>query len=199
MTRQTVFRLLLLVTLLVSASLGCQLVNRVKEGVELVGTGQAVATEFGALSTELIPPGIEETAQALITEVDTSGIMETAQAAITENAPEIEGTLQAFTTEVYTSPEEAPPDIPIMEGEKSAFVGTAEAVSYFINAELQEVVDFYKREMPVNGWQEAPSDGISNENMVELQFTKGGRKAVLVITQVPFVGQTTIVITIEGQ
>lgn len=199
MPNKMFFRMLLAVTLLAAAGMGCRLVNNIKEGVQLVGTGRAVATDFGSISTELIPPGIQETAQALITDVDTSGILETAQAAITEQAPVLGGTVQAFSTEIYTSPEQAPPDIPIMEGEKSAFVGTAEAVSYFLNADLKDAVNFYRTEMPKNGWQEDTSDNVSSDNLVELKFTKGGRTASVVVTQVPFVGQTTIVITITGE
>jgi len=197
MRNKPFFRMLLAVVLLAAAGLSCQLVNNIKEGVQLVGTGKAVATEFGGFSTELIPPGIEETAQALITEVDTSGMLETAQAAITEQAPVLGSTMEALSTEIYTSPQDAPPDIPIMEAERSAFVGTAKAVSYMINAEFDDVVSYYRAEMPKNGWQEAPSDTTSTSSLVELKYTKDGRTATVVITQVPFVGQTTVVITID--
>jgi hypothetical protein len=192
------FRLLLLISLLVAASLGCQLVDNITEGVKFVGTGRAVATDIKALTTQIIPPGLDETARALGTQVDESGVLKTAQAAITEKAPGIGETAQAIVTEVYTSPEEAPADIPIMDGEKSAFVGTSQAVSYFINAEFQDAVDFYKKEMPNKGWQADTSKDSTSENLVELHFTKDNRSATVVITQIPFVGQTTIAITIEG-
>jgi hypothetical protein len=192
------FRFLLMISLLVAGSLGCQLVNSVREGVKLVGTGQAVATDFKALTTQIVPPGIGETAQALVTQVDESGVLKTAQAAITENAPGLGETAQAAVTQVYTSPEQAPPDIPIMDGEKSAFVGTSQAVSYFINAEFKDAVDFYKKEMPAKGWQADTTKDTTSDNLVELHFTKDNRTATVVITQIPFVGQTTIAITIEG-
>jgi len=136
-----------------------------------------------------------ETAQAMITQVEESGVIETAQSAITEQAP----TIQAFVTEVYMDPEKAPPDIPVMEGEKSAFIGTPSAVSYFINTEVAQVVDFYKKEMPVQGWTFLEADSTESDLNTELHFQKGGRKAIVMITEVPFVGQTTIVITIEGE
>jgi len=82
-----IFRWFLLISLLISATIGCTLVNRIREGVELVGTGQAFATDIGAFATEFIPPGIGETAMAFVTEVEESGVLETAQAAITEKAP----------------------------------------------------------------------------------------------------------------
>ncbi len=199
MNTKMFFRWVLLVCLLIAAGLGCQLVDNIKGGFQMVSTGKAVATDIGALATQIMPAGIEETAQALVTEMDQSGIIETAQSAITENIPEMGETAQAFTTEVYTSPEEAPADIPIIAGETSAFIGSPKAVSYFVSLDLKDVLDFYKREMPNNGWQQLTAQGFTNENMAELHFEKGGRKAVLVITQVPFVGQTTVVITIEGE
>lgn len=189
------FRIMLVICLLVAASLACQLVNNIRQGVEMVSTGQAIATDFGGLATQIIPGGVAETAQAMITQVEESGIVETAQSAITEQAP----TLQAFVTEVYTDPEKAPPDIPVMEGEKTAFIGTPTTVSYFINTETAQVVDFYKREMPLQGWTFLEADSTESDLNTELQFQKGGRKAVVLITEVPFVGQTTIVITIEGE
>ena len=198
MRSKLLFRMLLLISLLVGASLGCQLVNNVREGVQMVGTGQAIATDFGEFATQFIPSGIEETAQAIATEVEQSGFLETAQSAITEQVPSLGETVQAVATEVYTSPEDAPADIPVMDLELSAFIGSPQSVSYFVNAELQDVVDFYKREMPAKGWTESSTNPSSDENIIELEYEKEGRKANIVITQIPFVGQTTVVISIEG-
>lgn len=189
------FRIALVICLLVAASLACRLINNIRQGVEMVGTGQAFATDLSGFATEIIPGGVVETAQAMITQVEQSGIVETAQSAITEQAP----TIQAFVTEVYIDPEKAPSDIPVMEGEKSAFVGTPSAVSYFINVEMAKVVNFYKQEMPAKGWTFIQSDSTEDETTAELKFQKGGRKATVMITEVPFVGQTTVVITIEGE
>jgi hypothetical protein len=189
------FRIMLVICLLVATSLACQLVNNIRQGVEMVSTGQALATDIGGLATQFIPGGMAETAQAMITQVEESGVLETAQSAITEQAP----TIQAFVTEVYMDPEKAPPDIPVMEGEKSAFIGTPSAVSYFINAEMAQVVDFYKTEMPLQGWTYLQADSTESDMNTELKFQKGGREAIVMITEVPFVGQTTIVITIEGE
>jgi hypothetical protein len=197
MNRKIFFRSLLFISLVVATSLACQLVDTIHTGAEVVGTGQAVATEIGAFATEFIPGGIDETAIAVITEVNPGGILETAQVAITEKAPLVGKTMQAVVTEVYTSPEEAPPDIPVMDGEKSAFIGSPESVSYFINTELQDVINFYRQQMPVKGWQEKVSDGFSNADIVKIKYQKENRTATIVLTQIPFVGQTTVVITID--
>lgn len=198
MNRKLLFRIVLLIVLLTSASLGCQLVNNIKNGVNAVSTGRAVVTQVGELATQIIPAGIDETAQAVATKFEESGIVETAQSAITEQIPEIKDTVQAISTEVYTSPEGAPEDIPIMEGERSAFVGTSQSVTYTINADFKDVVAFYKQQMPVNNWQQSGSGNSSSENLDQSKWEKGGREANVLITQIPFVGQTIVTITIEG-
>ncbi len=193
-----IFRWILLISLVVAATLGCTLVTRIREGIELVGTGRAFATDIGSFATEFIPPGINETAMAFVTQVEESGVLETAQAAITVNAPGLGETVQAVSTQVYTSPEDAPADIPLYEGEKSAFIGSPQSVSYFADAEFQDVVDFYKREMPANGWQLKGTEKVTGDTMFEAEYEKEDRSAVVVVTQVPFVGQTTVVISIGG-
>ena len=183
------FRYMLLISLILAATMGCKLIENIRGTVQLASTGVAIATDIGGIVTQL-PPGVGETAMA---------VMPTVQSAITEFAP----TLEAISTEVYTSPEQAPEDIPIMPGESSAFVGSPQAISYVTTAEFDKVVDFYKSEMPNKGWSSTDSGsepsvaapGLSN---VELHFEKDTRKATVVITEIPFVGQTTVVISIEG-
>ena len=196
------FRYMLLISLILAATMGCKLIENVRSTVQLASTGVAVATDIGGMITQFVPPGMEETVQAgmptfqaAITEV-----MPTFQAGITEIAP----TLEALTTEVYTSPEQAPADIPIMPGETSAFVGSAQAVSYVTTAEFAKVVDFYKAEMVNKGWKSvdsgtSPSQAVPGMSSVELNFEKDTRKAKVEITEIPFVGQTTVVISLEGQ
>jgi hypothetical protein len=197
MHKKSFFRSLLLVTLITASSLACKLVEAINTGVKVVNTGQAVATDIGEFATAFIPGGIEETAKAVITEINPGGLLETAQNAITEKAPLVGETLQAAVTEVYTSPDSAPDDIPVMDGEISAFIGSPKSVSYFINAEFQDVVDFYRQQMPLKGWQEKKSDDFLNEDVIEIEYYKQNRSATVVLTHIPFVGQTTVVITID--
>jgi hypothetical protein len=196
------FRYMLLISLIVAATMGCKLIENIRSTVQLASTGVAVATDIGGMITQIVPPGMEETIQAG---------MPTIQSAITEMAPTIESaiteiapTLEAVTTQVYTSPSEAPADIPIMPGETSAFVGSPQAISYVTTADFNKVVDSYKSEMPNKGWKSvdtgtAPSEAAPGMSNAELHFEKDTRKASVVITEIPFVGQTTVVITIEGQ
>jgi len=196
------FRYLLLICLFLAATLGCKFIQNIRSTVQLASTGVAVATDIGSIITQIVPPGMEETVQAG---------MPTFQAAITEIGPTIQAgitdiapTFESLSTQMYTSPEQAPADIPIMPGETSAFVGSAESISYVIDVDFNQVVDFYKREMPNKGWTAVESDtgpsaavpGMSN---IELNFQKDTRKATVIITEIPFVGQTTIQINLEGQ
>jgi hypothetical protein len=126
--------------------------------------------------------------------------MPTMLAAITEIAP----TFEAITTQVYTSPEDAPADIPIIPGETSAFVGSAQAISYVTTSDFNQVVDFYKTEMLNKGWTSVdsgtgPSVEVPGMSNAELHFQKDSRKATVIITEIPFVGQTTVVINLEDQ
>jgi len=185
------FRYMLLISLIVAATMGCKLIENIRSTVQLASTGVAVATDIGALITEFVPPGMEETLQ--------SGIP-TMQAAITEIMP----TFEAITTQVYTSPEDAPADIPIIPGETSAFVGSAQAISYVTTSDFNQVVDFYKTEMLNKGWTSVdsgtgPSVEVPGMSNAELHFQKDSRKATVIITEIPFVGQTTVVINLEDQ
>ena len=90
-----------------------------------------------------------------------------------------------------------------MPGETSAFVGSAQAISYVTTAEFNKVVDFYKSEMPNKGWKSTdsgtePSVAAPGMSNAELHFEKDTRKATVMITEIPFVGQTTVVINLEG-
>jgi hypothetical protein len=197
MHKKAIFRSLLLITLIIASSLACNLVESISTGVKAVNTGKAVATEIGKFATEFIPAGIDETAQAVITQVNPSGLLETAQLVVTEKAPSVGKTVQAVVTEVYTSPESAPADIPVMKGDINAFIGSQKSVSYFVNAELQDVLNFYRQQMPLKGWQEQNSGNLSNKDLVEIHYQKTGHTATVILTQIPFMGQTTVVITID--
>jgi hypothetical protein len=196
------FRYMLLISLFVAATMGCKLIENVRSTVQLASTGVAVATDIGGMITQIVPPGMEQTVQAGMPTIQSAltEVMPTLQAAITEIAP----TLEAVSTQMYTSPEQAPADIPIMPGETSAFVGSPQAISYVTKADFNKVVDFYKTEMPNKGWKSVdtgtgPSVAVPGMSNAELHFEKDTRKATVIITEIPVVGGTTVVINIEGQ
>lgn len=205
--RQVTIRLILGLVLLVSFSLSCNLISRanqvrstaegvatsVEKGRGLLGTGQALATQVGE-------SGFVETAQALATQVGEAGLKETAQAYATEfeDSGYLE-TAQAVSTQFSLSPENVPPDIPLYEGEKNAFVASPQVVSYFIGVDFDKVLAFYRREMPAQGWIPVERGTVVTDNTAELNYEKGGRTALVVITTIPYINQTTIVISLQNE
>lgn len=195
-------------------SMSCGLFTRASElrstvqaGQGLIQTGQAVITEVGssglpqtaqAVATQVAAGGLERTIQAVATEIDESGVPATLQAAVTEV---VEGglpqTAQAAITQVVLSPENVPEDIPLFYGEKSAFVGTPQTISYFVSADFNEVLTFYQGQMPDKGWTKVDYGTVITSSSAELHYEKAGRKATIVITRVPVLNQTTIVITLQ--
>lgn len=196
------FRYMLLVSLLLAATVGCKFIENIRSTVQLASTGVAFATDIGGMLTQIVPPGMQETVQAGMPtfQAAITEMMPTFEAAITESGP----TLEALQTQIYTSPEQAPADIPIMPGDTSAFVGSPQAISYVTTAKFDQVLDFYKTEMPNKGWTAddsgtGPSAAVPGMSNAELHFKKDTRKATVMITEIPFVGQTTVVINIEEQ
>jgi hypothetical protein len=181
------FRIVLLITLLAAVSLSCQLVTEIRETIGLVNTGQAFVTKVEGFATEFIPPGMGETMQAVGPTIQ----------AIAPTIQAVQPTMQAFMTEMPKPDGEAPPDIPLMEGERSAFMASSSNVSYMVDADQQAVVDFYKREMPNNGWRLVDSGAAQMPNSTELNFEKDNRKAKVLIMEMPFMGKTNVIITIE--
>lgn len=214
MGNKTIFRLLLAVSILALFGLSCSLVSQVggikstvQAGQELLQTGQAVVTEAQvgslvqtaqAIATQVDESGVKETMQAAATKVEESGAQETIQAAATQiDESGLQETAQAVITQVILSPDQAPPDIPLFEGEKNAFVGSPQLISYFVNADLKPVLDFYQTQMPLNGWMKVDYGTVVTDVSATLYYEKEGRKATVVITVVPILNQTTVVITLE--
>jgi hypothetical protein len=203
---QKIFRYIWAISILAVISLGCGLVSQVsglkstaqsvgtavESGRELIGTGQAIATQVDET-------GFKETLQAAATKVGESGLKETVEAAVTQIEDSgLRETVQAMATDIFISPEDVPPDIPIMAGEKSAFVGSPQAISYFVNTDFASVLAFYQQEMPAQGWGKIDYGTTITDSTAELFYEKPGQKATVVITEVPVINQVTVVITLEN-
>ena len=216
------YRIAWLVTLLVSATLGCGLVTGVGEQISGVkGTVGAVATDVQtgrdvigtarAIATNVGGSGLIETAQALATGVGDSGFLSTAQAFATEQGPELMATLQAFATEqgpglmetaqaVGTAAApllgEAPADIPIVQGELENLVSTRLLVTYGTALAAGQVVDFYNNEMIANGWTKVNEEALGDA-ITLVTFEKPGRLATVTVTGNNLTNKTMVVITIQ--
>jgi hypothetical protein len=194
MNQNKTYRMILVASMIVVISLACGLTNtadNLREGAKAIETLQGIATEIDE-------SGIVSTGQAIATEIDESGIPETAQAVATDigelGIPE---TAQVFATQIVVEPGEVPPDVPIMEGEKTAFFGSDQAITYTIGAEFQDVLDYYERELTALGWSKVVAGSTIGDSLASLKYEKSGRTINLVITELPFIGQVTVAITFE--
>ena len=177
--------------------------TEVQKGRDLVGTARAITTQVGgsgmiktvqALATEADESGLLATAQAFATEQG-PGLIETVLAVATQEGPSILGTAQAYITQ--SSPGKAPEDIPILDGQKEMFFQSPELVSYVIAVPYAQAVDFYKNQMPANGWSKVDQDWVESEVISNLQFEKDARKASVVLTSPSGENKTTVLITIS--
>lgn len=169
----------LLIGLLLFVGLACSLFDNLQKANQTKETAEAFITNADI--------GIS-TVQALVTDVGVqlteSGILETAQAFATEiPIPTFEG--------------EVPDDIPVMDGNKTGLVESSSLVSYIINEDYQAVVDYYEREMAALGWSKVDSETQKQDSYSQLVFEKNNRKATVIITQVPFLNQTSVTIEIR--
>ncbi|MBN1148107.1 MAG: hypothetical protein JXA78_12685 [Anaerolineales bacterium] len=193
MRNQKVFRLLLAVVLAAAVGLSCNLISNLQdaqEAIEMKNTIEVlvtdmdvgvISTDVGALVTQVDMGAIETQMESMATELGGGGVVETMGAAFTE-MPGFSG--------------EKPADIPVMEG-GDEMLASSDLVEYFIDKGFQEVMDFYEREMPANGWVRV--EGSVETDYAKLVFEKAGRKATIEISTLPFLEQTSVSIYIEGE
>jgi hypothetical protein len=183
--KRIVFRAAWLITVLVAFSLGCKLVNQVGEVVSLVTEVKGLATDVDleGLSTDIDLEGLS-------TDIDLEGL---------STEMNLEGMLTDMPfleeTQVVATPAGFPVDIPIMAGDKSEMSGTPNRLEYFVDAGVQQVVDFYRREMPARGWVEA-SGGTTQAEEAEMYFQQGSRKVTVRVVEDFFFG-AQIIITVS--
>lgn len=216
------FRYGLMVSIFAGASLACNLLSGINqanqaretvqsiasqargfitENADLISTAQTFATQEGgsfmetarAFATEE-GPGLLETAKAFATN-DAPQMLETAKALATEH-PELMETAQAFATQGLPSGE-APADIPIIDGDQASdYFASENVVSYSTAVDFQAVVEFYKDEMPANGWERTTEGSDESGSPVLMMFSKPDRTASVVITESPIENKTIVLVTI---
>ena len=195
MDNRGIFRVLLVVVLLVGLSLSCNFISNVKETFELKNTAEAFITDIDieGLVTEI-------DMEAMITEIDMKAI-ETEMGTIATDfdfeaiVTEFDGGELLGTAELQIPGMvgERPPDIPVLQ-EGTEIVESSNLVEYYIDASIGEVVTFYEREMPVNGWVKTEDD--KSDDYATLVYTKGGRKATIEV--ISFFGEVSVSIIITG-
>lgn len=190
-----------------------------KAGLNTLGTARALVTQVGssamlktaqAVATEVGDSGLLKTAIAVATEEGPSAmatvkafatqegpsLQETAEAFATQEGPGLQKTAQAALTQIAGSMGEPPDDIPIIGGEKEDLITGEFAVSYSVSKSIEDVANFYKSEMPKNGWTPVEQGKLETESMVAMNYEKQGRSADVTILKNPINQQTLVFILI---
>ena len=159
------------------------------EESEAMATARALATEHG--------PAVISTGKALATQAADEGYLLTAEALVTQGSNELLPTIQAFATQsLFPAP--PPEDIPIFPGGDVTNLFTNQSVvSYYVDADLLEVIDFYETTMPALEWLDVSDDDAVMEGAAILKFFKPERVATVTLTTNPVVEQTIVLITIR--
>jgi len=213
------FHVVLVIAVLLTSTLACQLVSEfgetkatvesaateAKEGLNIIGTARALVTEVGsnemiqtaqALATEVGESGVLQTAIAVATQEGPS-VIETAKAVATQEGPGLQETAQAAMTQIASSIDEPPLDIPIVAGETDNFLGTEFMVSYMTPLSLQEVLEFYRIQMPAMGWVFVDKGTLETEHMAALNYEKPDRTAAITLNVNPLDERTIVLILIS--
>ncbi|MCS6909500.1 MAG: hypothetical protein NZM11_02880 [Anaerolineales bacterium] len=154
----------------------------------------------GALTDVISQNPTMATAQAIATEAAKAGeLFGTAQAMATEISPDgIAATVQAMATQALSGLSTPPPDIPIVEGVETENVFAMEnLLSYSTSLSFAEVVAFYKKAMPDNGWEFQEDGSIEMSELAVLNFTRADRDAVVNINVNPADKQTVVSVVVN--
>ncbi len=215
------YQMIWIISLLITASLACGLVNQVnqvKQEVQsaatqiqgivtqapgLIATGKAIATDNpGLLQTgqALLSqqgPGLISTVQALATQQP--GLMETLQSFATSN-PGLANTAIAMASQIAQggTPNSVPSDIPLPTPDRLEQLNSnASMVVFYTSIKYGVVVNFYKTGMVKNGWKAVAQGTMTTATTTVLNFSKDNRIASVVITFSPSDNKTGVVITIQ--
>ena len=195
----------LIALLLVTSTLACGISGIGKQASSVQGTAQALKTEVGGIVTA--GGALLNTAQAIYTQ--NPGVLETVQAFTTQGAPLI-STIQAVATdnpglaqtaqafiqqEIPTG--EAPTDIPILNPDQvNDYFGSSQYIFYTTPMEYTRLLEFYKTEMPNNGWQYLESTSNEYANAAQLNYYKDNRIATINLSINPLNNTSMVVISI---
>jgi hypothetical protein len=197
--------LYLLIIIFCAGSLACSITGISQQAQSLEQTAQSLRTEVGGIVTA--GGSILKTAQALQTQHP--GILETVKAIATQGAPLL-STIQAVATynpglvqtaqafivqEIPTG--EPPTDIPTIDPERAqSYFGSSQYIFFISPVEYTRVLDFYKTEMPVNGWQYLQNNSYEYANAAQLNYYKDIRTATINMSLNPLNNTTVVVISI---
>ena len=195
----------LIILMLIATSLACSISGIGKQVRSVEQTAQALRTDIGGIVTaggslintaqalETQHPGVLETVNALATHG--APMISTIQAVATDN-PGLVQTAQAFVEqEIPTG--EPPTDIPIFNRDQiDNYFGSSQYIFYISPTDYEQVLDFYKTQMPNNGWQYLESDSHEFANAAQLNYYQDNRTATINLSFNPLNNTTVVVISI---
>lgn len=160
---------------------------------------QGVVTQVEGIATQAGESGLLKTASAFATQAEESGLKGTLEVLATQ-VPDAAGNLQETVMAVVTEGAygEPPEDIPAAPGEHSLIVESKDILSYHTTLSFEEVVTFYKDEMPVFGWT-FENEWLQAENTSVSQYTKETRKATVTISVNPVDNKTVVFVAITQE
>jgi len=89
-------------------------------------------------------------------------------------------------------------DIPIMaDATDKTTMGTM--ITYKSASKLEDVIAFYKEQMPKNGWKASEGEPLITDEMAMLDYEKEGSKSSVTITLDKDSGQVSVLISVEKQ
>lgn len=203
-SKTTPYRWALLLMLLFVGALACGGLSQVAESAEKLEqaaqTAQAIATHGGELATQIGESGVVQTGEALVTDAAESGIAETLQAAVAEipgQSADAKATMDVVLTEGAYG--EAPPNIPLVDAEMENFFGSPGLITYSVNVPFDQVLAFYRREMPEYGWDSANRGNILRPDFAKLFYQNPYQRAEVTINKDTPTGDTLVMINIYEQ
>ncbi|MFZ0532080.1 MAG: hypothetical protein WAM09_02790 [Anaerolineales bacterium] len=156
----------------------------VNAGSSLIKTAQAIATEH---------PGILETVKAIATQG--APVISTIQAVATYNPGLVQTAQAVINQEIPTG--EPPTDIPIINRDQvQNYFGSSQYIFYTSPTQYAHVIEFYKTEMPNDGWQYLQDNSHEYANASQLNYFKDTRTATINLSLNPLNNTTVVVINI---
>lgn len=89
---------------------------------------------------------------------------------------------------------EPPPDIPVLDGAEN-LLANPKLVTYTSQKPQSEAVEFYKTQMPANGWEYLEEHTNETDSSAILTYKKPNRTALVGVTHLN--GVTTITVSIQ--
>jgi hypothetical protein len=158
----------------------------ISAGSSIIDTAEALGTQH---------PGILGTAKAIATQG--APLLSTIQAVSTNN-PGLIQTVQAIVQqEIPTG--EPPSDIPVIDRDQlQDYFGSSQYIFYTSPNQYADVLQFYKTEMPNNGWQLNQNASHDYSNAAQLVYEKDNRTATVNLSLNPLNNTTVVVINISA-